>query len=159
MKSALFIVKVADQKWANDIMEELGGPFAKNTFSVPYYTSGIKDPTHYICSWNMSGSLYNLFKGKITKDKIEDKITLLDKKVEIEKEVDKKIEEELDKKIIAEQVKNPFVNTSKIKVDTKIVEQIQANYRVDTYLKTLGFSDVEIKKMVEEKPKEENKPK
>lgn len=154
MKSALFIIKVADQKWANDIMEELGGPFAKNTFTVPYYTNGIKEPTHYISSWNMSGSLYNLFKNKITKDKIEGKITLLDKKVEIDKKIDIKIDEELDKKIAEEQAKNPLVDTSKIKVDTKTIIQIQNNYRIDSYLKDLGFTDSEVKSKIEEiKPK------
>jgi hypothetical protein len=161
MKSALFIVKVGDQKWANDIMVELGGPFAQNTFSAPYYTSGIKDPTHYICSWNMSGSLYNLFKGKIIKDKIEDKITLLNKKEEIEKEIDKKVDEELDKKIISEQAKNPLVDTSKIKVHTKVITKIQNDYRIDSYLKDLGFTDSEVKpKDPKEYPKEEEvKPK
>ena len=51
----LLIVTAAQREAANAVAVEVAGPYAQNTFSVPYYAGQVQSakPTHYVACWDM----------------------------------------------------------------------------------------------------------
>jgi hypothetical protein len=51
----LLIVTAAQREAANAVAVQVAGPYAQNTFSVPYYAGQVQSakPTHYVACWDM----------------------------------------------------------------------------------------------------------
>ncbi len=51
----LLIVTAAQRDAANAVAVQVAGPYAQNTFSVPYYAGQVQSakPTHYVACWDM----------------------------------------------------------------------------------------------------------
>jgi len=60
----LLIVTAAQREAANAVAVQVAGPYAQNTFSVPYYAGQVQSakPTHYVACWPMTDKQLGAFK-------------------------------------------------------------------------------------------------
>ena len=63
----LLIVTAAQREAANAVAVQVAGPYAQNTFSVPYYAGQVQSakPTHYVACWNMSNVQVSEFRKRM----------------------------------------------------------------------------------------------
>ena len=65
----LLIVTAAQREAANAVAVQVAGPYAQNTFSVPYYAGQVQSakPTHYVACWNMPNVQVSEFRKRMAR--------------------------------------------------------------------------------------------
>jgi len=80
----LLIVTAAQREAANAVAVQVAGPYAQNTFSVPYYAGQVQSakPTHYVACWDMPDVQVSEFRKRMAAEiggKSVEAITIADR--------------------------------------------------------------------------------